>query len=199
MTVAIEIHNLWSGTRASPNARHFGNLSVRLKPLGSSKFVVTEILAEPDLAALNCPTRRSFLPSPSTSAQQGAAYPGLSTRTAWSPPRRRTGGANSAAPALTVPTKTSVEKMSRFIVRSPPSEILKPHESRRRKRHLQPSKYRYHLAVGQTDWIPDSGRICGAPVSAAHCRRDGCTTTSQQGLARRGSPDVRRPAHSTRT
>ena len=73
MTVTVDVHKLWSGTCASPNAGHFSHLAFRLEPdaparLPSPRFLKTRILPW-----LNCPTSRSFWPSPSRSAQQGAA------------------------------------------------------------------------------------------------------------------------------
>ena len=73
MAVAVEVHKLWSGAGASPHAGHFGHLAFGLQPLARRELAVAQVLEDPDLSLVNCPTSRSFLPSPSMSAQQGAA------------------------------------------------------------------------------------------------------------------------------
>jgi hypothetical protein len=65
MSVAIDVHKLWSRTGASPHAGNFGHLPFRLQPIAGCQFfgarLFAKILEDPNLAVVELSDEKVLL------------------------------------------------------------------------------------------------------------------------------------------
>jgi hypothetical protein len=61
MTVTVDVHKLWSGTRASPNAGHFGHLAFRLEPDAPCELALAQILEKLNLPLIELSDEKVLL------------------------------------------------------------------------------------------------------------------------------------------
>src|SRR5262249_40529787 len=64
LAISIEVHELWSGARASPHARHFGHSPLGLQPLACRKSSRAHVLVRPDLALVELSDEEILRPVP---------------------------------------------------------------------------------------------------------------------------------------
>src|SRR5262249_51896253 len=61
VSVAVNVHQLWSGAGASPHAGHFGDLPFGPQPLARRELFRTQVLEDPNLSLVELSNKQMLL------------------------------------------------------------------------------------------------------------------------------------------